>query len=106
MIYDVHWDGLVPRDMSPYPKTPEDQWKWHGKDPRAALAEIIKTSPQDTFVMITVPSQEANFKNWMTDHKMEEHMFFEMKQPVQNGNYPDHGRKLLLRVFKAKKENK
>lgn len=106
MIYHVYYAGLHVSPISDVTlaacKTEVDV-KLAGRDQRKLVARLIKETKGNTFVFIVTKDQLDGFKRMMLEEQgLKDYISYEMKQPITNGNYPDHGRKLWLFVFKTK----
>ena len=114
MIYSVYWLGLSNhnrwsnwgRSLLPNYKGLSDYQNqirlvetdvptqlFHGKK---LLAEVIKETEDNTFVLILTPDIEPSFREWIAAYKLERNILYEMPEFIKNGNYPSTPPRLKL----------
>jgi len=71
---------------------------WAKPELVATLIKVIK-SGEHSVVFVVAKQQEEQWKEWVSRHKLEGFIQFQLKQPISNRNYPADGRKLYLYVL-------
>lgn len=104
MIYSVYWGQTAPFNISKWnPDQVPGYTVGQKVDPRATLAEFIKTSEDDSFVFVLVKKQgqHRQFQEWVEEHKLKDYLQVETASGITNPVHPNEKYNLVFAIMQS-----